>query len=473
MKFMKLIYFCTIMLGCGAALDANNQTPDVSTIHQGDKLPFKVQIEQADFSLPNGIHSGVFAVYKGKWLFLAGRTNGLHGFTDTPDNFPPSQQNRTIYVVDPNSGTVHSRLLTDPESGLDQQQIDTLSVTSPQFYQTKSTLYITGGYGYDNINATYGTKDTLTAINIRGLMHWVLNPSAGETAARHIRQISDPLFQATGGVMVQVGKLPTLLIFGQNFAGYYLDNSDGDYLQQVRRFRIIDDGVHLSFKDKGSKPAGQDPNYRRRDLSIVPCIKSVWDLPIPYYVALSGVFTLTGGAWTVPVLITANGRPSMASPLDPNTFKQGMNNYICPSVGLFSKHRNDMYTVLFGGISYEYFHNGVFQTDSELPFINQVTTIRIDKHGKFTQYLMDSEYPVILSTQSNPGNQLLFGAGAFFIEAEGLPMHNNGVIKMDELGKSPILLGYIVGGIQSTKHNTDTTSDSAASPYIFKVTLEK
>ena len=110
----------------------------------------------------------------------------------------------------------------------------------------------------------------------------------------------------------------------------------------------------------------------------------------------------------------------MADPSLPGTFKQGMNNYVAPTLGLYSTSGN-MYTVVLGGISFGYFANGVFQTDGELPFINQVTTIRIDPQGVYTQYLMDAEYPLIRSTGSNPGNPLLFGAGAAFFPSTPLP----------------------------------------------------
>jgi hypothetical protein len=85
---------------------------------------------------------------------------------------------------------------------------------------------------------------------------------------------------------------------------------------------------------------------------------------------------------------------------------------------------------------------------------------------------MSSEYPVIASTGSNPGNPLLFGAGAQFFRASGLPSYGNGVLDLDRLGGSqPHVIGYIVGGIMSTLPNTNTQSDTAASPYIFKVML--
>ena len=44
-------------------------------------------------------------------------------------------------------------------------------------------------------------------------------------------------------------------------------------------------------------------------------------------------------------------------------------------------------------------------------------------------------------------------------------------LKYDTLGTNAVVVGYIVGGIQSTLPNTNVESDSAASPYIFTVTL--
>jgi hypothetical protein len=463
-----------LVYGVGINSEVNttlNQTGSTSKIALGGGLPFQVQIEQANFSLPNGIHSGAFATYQGKWLLLAGRTNGLHGFNPT-NNFPPEAQNTTVYVVDPIKGKVWSRSLLDPGSGLTRAQIDLLSVTSPQHYQSKDTLYITGGYGIDTTTGQFSTKTSLSAINVSGLMHWVREGTPGETAVQYIRQIFHPEFQVTGGVMTQISNNYTLLIFGQNFVGNYTPTESGQYIEQVRRFSILDDGKYLGVKIKTPKPDERKSYYRRRDLNVVPVIRNKDGKATRSLVAYSGVFTKAGGVWTVPVTISADGKPSMQDPKKTTTFKQGMNNYVCPTLGLFSKNSSDMYTVFFGGLSYGYFVNGVFTTDAEIPFINQVTTIKYDNRGNFSQYLLNSQYPVILSTGSNPGNPLLFGAGAYFIPVSDLPKYNNGVLKLDRLGKDPLLVGYIVGGIESTLPNTNTMSDSAASPYIFRVIIQ-
>lgn len=449
-----------------------NQTDTVSPIHNGSKLPFQVSVELADFSLPNGYHSGVTGIYEGKWILLAGRTNGLHGFGPT-DNFPPSAQNTVVYVVEPTTGLVYSKDLTDISSGLTQAEIDLLSVTSPQGYQRKNTLYMTGGYGVDTSTGIFTTKPFLTAIDIPGLMEWVMNPAPTIPARAYIRYLENPIFQVTGGHMARGEGNLTLLIFGQNFLGQYNPGSNGDYTNQVRRFYIRDNGKTLSVKIKKSIPELPEPSYRRRDLNIIPIVRDLMGESVPSFVALSGVFTEAGGIWTVPVVINIDGKTEMEDPLKDSTFKQAMNNYVSPAISLYSGHFGSAYLTLFGGLSYGYFDSSGFQTDEEIPFINQITTIEYNSHAEFTQYLMAAEYPTILSTTSNPGNVLLFGAGADFIPAANLSSYDNGVIKYDHLYKGRSLMGYIVGGIQSTVPNTSSTSDSAASPYIFKVYLQK
>ncbi len=446
---------------------SGNQTSTVSPIYpQDDSLPFSIEIETISLMIPNGIHSNVTGIYKDKWLLLAGRTNGLHGFSNDDFNFPVQKQNTVAFVVDVKANIVYSRPLDDPNSGLSQQQIDELSVTSPQYFQKNNVLYITGGYGVDTATGLFSTKSTLTAIDIPEFIDWVIQPTHHNSpAVKHIRQTSDPFVQVTGGYMDAVNsKLSTLLIFGQNFSGYYEASSNGDYTQQVRRFQIVDNGKQLFIKNKISEPL--DPSYRRRDLNVIPIIRN----NKRSYVALSGVFTAEGGIWTVPVFINRDGTSFMPNPSNPNTFKQGMNNYTSAVAGIYDKKTGDNYLTLLGGISFGFFQNGNFETDNEIPFINQVTTVQIDKHGNFTQYLMDNEYPTILSTGSNPGNPLLFGAGATFYIAPGLKTYCNEVIPIDQF-KTRTTLGYIVGGIMSTLPNTNTMADSAASPYIFRVVI--
>ena len=468
--FRRLIFIVANSAVCFLSADLINQTPTTTVILPNSLLPFTVSVEEADFSLPSGLHSFAYAVYNGKWLFICGRTNGIHTF-DPDNNFPALDQNTVIYLVDPVTKTTISRSLAAPTAGLTQAQIDTLSVTSPQFYTSGSTLYITGGYGIDTITGAFTTKDTLTAINLPGLMHWMIEPVFGETAADYIRQIHHSIFQVAGGYMNQFPGHATLLVMGQNFAGFYTDGSNGIYSEKIRRFNIIDDGVNLSVNVRSSIPKLHETSLRRRDLNVVPILFHKSGRYRTELIAFSGVFTPLGGIWTVPVVIAADGKTKVKDPaFHHNAFKQGMNNYICPTAGLYSKATHNMYSLFFGGLSYGYFVGRNFITDAEIPFINQITTIQYDKHGHFSQYLMEAEYPVILSTGSNPGNPLLFGANAVFIPSAEVLKYGKEVLNYDSL-VGPTVIGHIVGGIQSTLPNTNVASDSTASAHIFIVTL--
>ncbi len=446
-----------------------NQTDELSPILPESELPFRIVVEQMKSRLPAGVHSGVVGTYRGNWIFIAGRTNGLHGFHGV-DPFPIPAQNTSIYVFNPTTGFTASRSLQDPSSGLNQQQIDTLSVTAPQGYQNSTTLYMTGGYGINTATGQFDTKPVLTAINLPGIFKWVTEPNnKNHSVIKNIRQLYHPTFQITGGRMYKLGRVMQL-VFGQNFSGVYTDASDGVYSEQIRQFQIKEVSGQLAADIYESKPKIPDANFRRRDLNVAPVLLNKNNRLQYGLVVYSGVFTPATGIWTVPVVIDEQGNPVMADPKLPTTFKQGMNHYSSAVAGLYSRKSVSMYNIFFGGMSYGYYENGVFKTDPLVPFINQITTIKMDKSGQFTHYLMNSEYPAIFAqSPPNEGNQLLFGAGAYFMPAD-IPSYPNRVINLDNIHR-PTVIGYIAGGIQSTMPNTNIKADSSASSYVFRVTV--
>ena len=377
----------SVALGLNVFGFAANQTPTLSPVFPEKDVPYHIEIELADFTLPVGLQSMASAQYKGKWVFVAGRSAGLHGFSG--NNFPPSEQNTLIFVVDPKEKTVKTRSIADPSSGLTQEQIDQLSVTNPQFYQKGNTLYMTGGFGIETESGLFTTKKVLTAFDLPGVIHWVMHNKEGETLAQHMRQLYHPIFQITGGAMFQIGDDPSLLIFGQNFSGPDIT----DYSLQVRRFVIHDDGKDLSVSIKHFRPKVPSPDFRRRDFNVIPIIQKSKGHIKEALVTLSGGFTLTDGAWTVPVTISADGTPFEPNPNKDSTFKQAMNLALCGTCGLFSEKTKDMYTLLFGGLTIGFFQNGQFLIDNELPFTNEVTTLKIDKKGKVKNIDCKSFYP--------------------------------------------------------------------------------
>ena len=378
-------------------------------------------------------------------------------------NFPASAQNDDVWVIDPvTKQSWHRSLASD--STISAQTLAELTPANTEFSQLGDRLYMVGGYGVRGTGTGFTTQNALTAIDLPGMIDWVMTGNG--TASSHIRQAHDPTFQVTGGDLYPLnGHMQ--LVFGQNFLGGYTPATEGAYTQQIRSFDIVDNGTTLSFANVASTTPSA--NYRRRDLNVFPTVARTSGGTLTNgLVALSGVFTTTNGAWTVPVQIDSNGNPSMADPTLASTFKQGMNNYNSAKLGLFSESTNQMHEVLFGGISLTDFDRSTntFIQDKNLPFINQITSVVIDQNGNYSQHWL-GEFPQILDQS---GYQLRFGAEAQFFLADGVPTYNNGVIKLDALTQ-PTVLGYIFGGLFANAPNTQGVAGavSGASNQIFEV----
>jgi hypothetical protein len=451
---------------------AAHQTDTFTPVVLNGFLPYNISLQRYDFGaadLPT-LHSYAAGQHNDKWVLIAGKTNGLHGFQTTgPNGFTPETQNREVWVIDPVGKQSWHRSLEGAAGGFTSAELNSLTSSNNQFYQHGQRLYMTGGYG---VQATLGdgtpvngTFDRLSAIDLPGIIDWVITDSG--TANDHIRQINSPSFRVTGGAMYEMGGR-THIVFGQDFSGNYNPNKNGTYTNQVRSFEIMDDGATLAIANPTSTTP--DPDFRRRDLNVFPVMRPAGGGAIePGLVALSGVFTPSFGAWTVPVQIDAAGNPLMDDPDDPNTFKQGFNGYHSAKLGLFSEARGEMHEVLFGGISVQHLNTQTMQveTDHDLPFINDITSVVIDAAGNYTQHWL-GEFPVVNDPE---GNRLRFGSSAEFFLAGGIETFQNGVIKLDRLAR-PTTLGYIFGGITANRPHTrsgDPPATSAASNLIFAV----
>lgn len=415
---------------------ADNQTSTLSPVETSG-LPYSISLQVADMGsavLPT-LQSYAVGTYNDQWIFMAGRTNGLHNFTsDGLVNFPPASQNRDIWIIDPVTKETWTRSLS--ESDLSATAQNALSATATQYAQRGDTLYVAGGYLYANNNFT--TYNTLTAVDLAGVVDWVKNPVTANSLSSSVRQTSNDTLKVTGGDMELVNDRAHL-VFGQDFEGPYTTGANGTYTQQIRSFDIIDDGNTLSIANiTTTTPADE---YRRRDLNVVPLAQTGPDGPA--LVALSGVFTTTDGVWTVPVEIAADGTPTMAAPDLPETFKQAMNNYSSAPILMYSASRGENHIVLPGGLSLQTNQDGTFVTDNEVPFTNQGTTIVRDIEGHYVQFYLGDVYPDIIDAVS--GDPLLFGAGAKFLLNPDLALID-GAIDMDLL-TGETLLGWVFGGI--------------------------
>lgn len=449
---------------------AQNPGGVFSPVELNPSLLYRIELREYSMgsaALPT-LHSFAVGRYDNKWMFISGRTNGLHGFDifDPESNFPAQSRNSEVWVIDFESKQSWRRALDDPTAGLTALQFASLSSTNNQFYEKGDTLYITGGYGILADGTSFGTFDTLAAIDMPGLGDWVMNGTG--SAADHIRQIQDPAFKVTGGAMYEMNGR-THVVFGQDFDGVYTPFGVGTYTNQIRSFDIVDDGTNLSVANLASTPP--TAYYRRRDLNVVPTIRpDGLGRTKPGLLALSGVFQPAGDAWTVPVEIDADGIPSMSDPSAPDTFQQSMNNYHSAKVGFFSASTGEMHEILFGGISLKYLDEDTrtIRTDSGLPFVNDITSVVIDANGQYTQNHLGF-MPELFDQQ---GRRLRLGTNAEFLLADDVPTFANGVIDFDLLG-GQTKLGYIYGGIIASAPHVRTNPGqlSSASNHVFEVVL--
>ncbi|MEO6848612.1 MAG: PEP-CTERM sorting domain-containing protein [Chthoniobacterales bacterium] len=450
MNFGK--YFVIFALAV-SVVRADNQTDTVSPVELTG-LPYAIELQSADMgsaTLPT-LQAYAAGTYDGMWVLMAGRTNGLHNFTnDGLVNFPPEYQNTDIWVIDPVTKQSWSRSLNDVSAGITTSVFNALSATATESVQQSDTLYVAGGYLYDSGADNFTTYNTLTAVNLPGVINWVKTGTG--SLASSVLQTSNSTLQVTGGNLSLVnGK--AVLTFGQDFEGPYTPNANGTYTRQVRTFDIVNTGSSLNIANISA--SSTDENFRRRDMNIVPIITSPADPSATAIVALSGVFTPTGGAWTVPVEISNDGTPTMADPLLPGTFKQAMNGYNGANLVLYSPSTGENHILILGGISLQTYDGSEFVTDNHLPFTSQGSSIIRDADGNYTQYYLGDIYPDVIDADT--GNPLLFGAEAQFFLNPDVALYD-GLINFDLL-TSRTLLGYVFGGIAAERANGGPTAAS-------------
>ena len=464
-----------------SAAPSKDQTPTFSQVTNWSgnyDLTF-AEYDMGSASVPT-LQSFASGIYDGQWVLIAGRTNGLHGFSDDGlANFPPRYQNTDVWVIDPASKETWSRSLDDGTTGLTSSEIDSLSSTNTESYQDGNTLYIVGGYVYSRAINNFTTYNALSAIDLPTLVDWV----KGTDATLHTNTIlqvageesSDSsydggFFQVTGGGLEKIGDRYQL-IFGQKFEGPYAHGSTTFqvYTSQIRSFDIDYDFTNgtLSYSNVDIAPSGGDPSrFRRRDLNVFPILSPDGQGGTTQNtVALAGVFYNGVGVWTVPVEIGYDGIPTTENPTtEPDVFRQAMNQYESGKIGLYSESSGEMTQVLLGGISANTFDPATEQLtyDENNGFHRQITAVLRDASGSYQQQYI-TEFPDIYDGN---GKLLYFGANARFFPAPDVPLLTDDIIDLDLLTTETVV-GYMFGGIAADQPNFGNT---VASSIIFEVT---
>lgn len=410
--------------------------------------PLSLSLEPLTLEGMPALQSFAWGQHEGNWLIVAGRTDGLHR-RQPPVTFDSAGQHRNLVLVNPITGEVRSAPLTSLNPSLQEQ----LSATNLEFHQRGKYLYLLGGYGYSADKGDHTTFGSLIAIDVPEVLHAL---QEGRDFAPYFRQYSDSLFAVTGGQLECIGET-FYLVGGQDFEGRYnpMGPTHGPgfsqtYNHRVRKFTLDDDGAHLSIRHF---PSTEDTlQLHRRDYNMVPRILPDGQEGLTVF---SGVFQYGANIpWYNCVDISPEGHRVITG------FQQYYNHYHCPRIAAFSERTQEMHTFFFGGIAAYYDSVGVMTFNRDAPFVKTIARVTRTADGQMREYKLPIGMPAYL------------GASAEFIPNLALPHYPNGVLKLDACTGEKVLLGYIVGGIESKDDNVFWVNEgehSAASSKIWKV----
>ncbi|MGZ4157529.1 MAG: hypothetical protein ACXVED_10285, partial [Bacteroidia bacterium] len=331
MFLKKLIFSCFLLF---------NLFIIKSFAQYGAMPPFTIQIEAINGINIPGFHSFAFAQSGDKWLFIGGRTNGLHG-VNSSDGFPPEFKNDAVTVVDTSTWTYYQADLNQ----LPKLIADPMRSSNMEYIREGDYLYMMGGYGYDSILNHFQTYPKLTAIHVDNMINAVINALP---IASTVRQVVDTNLAVCGGELGKTGST-FYLMGGHNFGGRYTDPDVGlftqKYSDQLKKFNLTDDGTTITLS--GFTYQVDTNNFHRRDFNMGPIIEPSGAQGMEVF---GGVFRKDSTLpFREPITIDAGGVTVNAA------YHQVMSQYTCAMLPIYDSVTKDMYTTFLGGISlYDY-----------------------------------------------------------------------------------------------------------------------
>ena len=415
---------------------------------------FNVEIEPITITNAPALHSFSWGKTKdNKWVFVGGRIEGLH--QRQPNSaFTENFNNKNVFVIDPISDEVWSASLSNLPASIYEQ----LQSTNQQFFQRDSTLYVTGGYGYSATQTDHVTYKNLTAIDIEGLANAVIN---NDPLTSFFRQITDSTMGITGG---QLGYLDSTfyLAGGQYFEGRYNpmgpNNGPGfiqAYTDEIRTFKILDDGTSLSIVNYTAQNSTAD--LHRRDYNMSP---QIFPNGEHGFTMFSGVFDPNDLPYLNSVNITSSGYEVN------NDFTQYLSQYHSAKIPVYDSTDKAMHTLFFGGMSqYTLDGTGNLVQDDNVPFVKTISKVTRLQDSTMQEIKLNIEMPTLL------------GAGAEFIPLSDTNIYlHKEILKINKIPNQKTLIGHIVGGIESTAANiffVNNGTQSSASSQVFAVYINK
>ncbi len=435
MKWMSVCFFMTLGL---------------SAVIQGQSS-FEVEIVEEQLLSAPGVQSYAWGMSSdGKWLIIGGRIEGLHGFM--PRNaFDPNYNNARIYVIDVEQKRVWSKSL----AGLPPEIEDQLQSTNPEFVQVGGDLYFFGGYGKGPNSQNFITHPAVIVIIVDEVVNAIVH---NLDIKRYFQRVEDPRLAVTGGQVYYMDGY-FYMMGGQRFDGRYNPMGHPSFTQEytdaIRKFKLVPQGGSTVVSDYSEWKSIQ--HLHRRDYNAIP---QIFPDGRKGFTMFTGVFQHNADLpWLNYVDVFDNGYE-----VRNDTLK--LSHYHSAKFGIWDSTQNAMHNIFFGGIAQFFYRNNQLVEDRNVPFVKTVSMVSRDNNWNVTEQKLDFEMPGYL------------GAGAEFIHAKSAEpyFHEHGVLVLDRLPVGKTLVGYIYGGIESSKPNIFRNRNrnlSSASNRIFKVYITR
>lgn len=445
-RYINILCVVAVCCMCFCACHTTKQATNISATGNG----FIVEVQPYKLRTPlPAVQTCAWAISNNYLLLIGGRGEGFHGLPQNDTVFKTSKANTSIWVINLTDFSYISTPLNTSDTSLFQ-----LFASDFAFCQDADTLYIAGGYGIQNANdvQSNSTFSKMTVIQVSNMIRQVQMQGSGNIKSAIINTIYAPVLQSTGGALVKQNGI-FYLVCGQNYSRVYQPAITGGYTNSVTQFQLSNNQVVNAYSHTDSVM------LHRRDLTVVPIVQN----NNLFYAGFGGVFTANDDGYKRPFYINPNGNTFT---VQPDAIEQNTNLYECANAVVFDPLTNTCTNVLFGGIG-KYFDTTTKQWGSQnndkLPFVQYITQM-IYSNGSMRQHVqMSPQEPQM------PG---FIGTGAIFIPAQGIA-NGNGIINYSSLKQKRNFIGYIVGGIKSTKPTSSLIYPTSANTMLYAVYLIK
>lgn len=376
------------------------------------------------------LHSYISGEHDGWAIFFTGISGmGLHsllGGADPgllPPSFPVKVFNRDIIALHLETGEVR----IGGTAHLPASVRLALTVTNAPGVQIGSTLHLYGGYGPNADESDWETRATVTSIDLPAVLAALTTADPIPAGAFVIE--SAPEAQVAGAAVVKFDERRFVLIGGSNFIGDYAGNTSFANIY-AEKAQIFDADVSLAVPLRTLESA----TLHRRDMNALPMTYTDTERGrTPGFAIAGGVFQNGFFVWQNPLYFKA-GDPAVT---DVFAFQQQMNQYEGGALSFYSEQLNENRQVLFGGISNARHENGVFIPDFQVPWVSDITQIRV-RDGEYLDEIVIGQTPL-------PTTNL------HTLIDERVPRSSNGQILLDELPPAEIPIARLPAGLRAAE----------------------